>query len=122
MKSGSHRNGTNGAGAVKPYHKIGTAIGTPVPSHLHLRWPWTHRRKMKVVMGNCEDTTLERFELVGDLPYYDGSQRLRRALAWVLTRPVIGEAAGGLLRYFIMLETALVKTGMATKSAASVQA
>ncbi|MGQ0671782.1 MAG: methyltransferase domain-containing protein [Hyphomicrobium sp.] len=93
------------------YHRLGNWLGAPVPDHLHLRWPWVHRRKMREVMGDCRDTTLDRFQLVDDLPYYDGPIGLRRKLAAILTTPVVGPLAGQVLRHFIMLETVSTKTG-----------
>lgn len=92
------------------YKRLGDMLGTPVPSHLHLRWPWIHRRKMKEVFGNCEDTTLERFALIDDLPYYDGPKRMRQMLGSVITAPGVGRIAGSMLRHFIMLETVSRKT------------
>lgn len=94
----------------KPYHWIARALGSPVPHHLHLRWPWIHRRKMREVMGTCDDLTLERFQLVGDsLPYYDGSVRLRRMLSGLLNIPLLGHVSGKVLQHFVMLETISIK-------------
>ncbi len=98
----------------RPLHRaLGRLFGTPIPDHLHLRWPWFHRRALKRHLGSCQDLTLERLKSVTTPDYYDGSIRLRRLISTMITLPLIGLVAGALLRHFVMLETLSVRSGRA---------
>ncbi len=46
------------------HHAMGRLLGAPIPDHLHLRWPWFHRRALKKYIGSCQDLTLERLKTV----------------------------------------------------------
>ena len=98
----------------RPLHcALGRLFGTPIPDHLHLRWPWFHRRALKRYIGSCQDLTLERLKSVTNPSYYDGSVRLRRLISMMIALPLIGYFAGALLRHFVMLETLSVRSGRA---------
>ncbi len=98
----------------KPLHRaLGRMIGAPIPEHLHLRWPWFHRRALKRHIGSCQDLTLERLKAVRNPSYYDGSVRLRRLISMMIAVPVAGLIAGALLRHFVMLETLSIRSGRA---------
>ena len=97
-----------------PLHRaLGRLLGAPIPDHLHLRWPWSHRRALKRHIGSCQDLTLERLKSVTNPSYYDGSIRLRRLISALIALPLIGFAAGAVLRHFVMLETFSIRTGPA---------
>jgi len=97
-----------------PLHRaLGRLFGAPIPDHLHLRWPWFHRRALKRHIGSCQDLTLERLKSVTNPSYYDGSIRLRRLISTMIALPLIGVFAGALLRHFVMLETLSVRSGRA---------
>jgi len=93
-----------------PIHRaLGRMFGAPIPDHLHLRWPWFHRRALKRHIGSCQDLTLERLKTVTNPIYYDGSVRLRRLISTLITLPLLGVFAGAVLRHFVMLETLSVR-------------
>jgi len=95
----------------RPLHRaLGRLLSAPIPDHLHLRWPWLLRRALKRHIGSCQDLTLERLKSVTNPSYYDGSIRLRRFISTMIKLPVIGFAAGAVLRHFVMLETLSVRT------------
>lgn len=94
----------------RPLHRaLGRMVGAAVPDHLHLRWPWIHRRALKRHIGSCRDLTLERLKAVTDPKYYDGSIRLRRLISTIIALPLVGPVAGSVLRHFVMLETVSVR-------------
>ena len=96
----------------RPLHRaMGRMIGAAVPNHLHLRWPWFHRRALKRHIGSCQDLTLERLKAVSDPSYYDGPIRLRRLISKLIALPLIGGIADAVLRNFVMLETLSVRAG-----------
>lgn len=91
------------------YRALAIALGRPVPSHLHLRWPWVHRQKLRDALGSCRDTTLDRFLGISNPAYYDGSVRLRALIVRLMSLPVLGAALRGVLRHFLMIETVAIK-------------
>jgi SAM-dependent methyltransferase len=94
-----------------PIHRVfGRMFGAPIPDHLHLRWPWFHRRALKRHIGSCQDLTLERLKTVTNPSYYDGPIRLRRLISTLITLPLLGGIAGAVLRHFVMLETLSVRS------------
>ena len=98
----------------RPLHRaLGQMIGAAIPDHLHLRWPWFHRRALKRHIGSCQDLTLDRLKAVSDPSYYDGPIRLRRLISKFIALPLIGGIAGAVLRHFVMLETLSVRDGRA---------
>ena len=95
------------------HRALGQMIGAAIPDHLHLRWPWFHRRALKRHIGSCQDLTLERLKGVSDPSYYDGPIRLRRLISTLIALPLIGGIAGAVLCQFVMLETLSVRDGRA---------
>ena len=91
------------------YRRFARALGRPVPSHLHLRWPWVHRRMMRSALGDCRDTTLDRFLAIRDPAYFDGSVGLRRLVVRLMELPLVGRLFRALLRHFLMMETVTVR-------------
>ena len=95
-----------------PLHRaLGRLFGVVIPDHLHLRWPWFHRRALKRHIGSCQDLTLERLKAVSNPSYYDGPIRLRRLISTLINLPLIGGVAGAVLRHLVMLETLSVRDG-----------
>jgi len=95
---------------------LGRLLGAPIPDHLHLRWPWFHRRALRTHIGSCQDLTLERLKSVKNPSYYDGSIGLRRLISTMIALPLIGLVASAVLRHFVMLETLSVRSGRAVLS------
>jgi len=96
----------------RPLHRaLARMSGRTVPDHLHLRWPWFHRRALKEHIGSFQDLTLERLRTVVRPSYYDGPIRLRSLISWIILLPLIGEIAGHVLRHFVMMETLSVRKG-----------
>ena len=90
---------------VRYYHALAKGFGRPVPSHLHLRWPWVHRRKLRETIGECRDTTLDRFLSIRDPVYFDGPKWLRAFVFRLMELPVLGALARSALKHFLMMET-----------------
>ncbi|SDH48086.1 class I SAM-dependent methyltransferase [Roseospirillum parvum] len=92
------------------YHRAGRIIGRPVPGHLHLRWPWHHRRLARRHIGAVRDLTLQRFFVhLGDQDAYDGPRALRRLLGAALRQPWLNRLAAPLVGNLVMLETLATK-------------
>ena len=91
------------------YRSAARLLGSPVPDHLHLRWPWVHKRMLRRYIGNVVDCSVERFSTPPDADHYDGSLRLRRLLSAVMTAPLFGRAASYILSRLVMLETVSCK-------------
>ena len=85
--------------------------GRAVPDHLHVRWPWFHRRRLKEHLGSCQDLTFERLRTVVKPSYYDGPVRLRSVISFIISLLLIGEIAGSVLRHCVMMETLSVRKG-----------
>lgn len=84
-------------------------LGTEWPDHLHLRWPWLHRRMAEHHIGPCVNISAERLQQLQDFGYYDGPARLRRILASVCSLPVVGPAIASLATQVVLLETKTVR-------------
>jgi len=91
------------------YHGVAKLLGSPIPSHLHLRWPWVHRALARRNIGSLEDVTTARFNTPPDADNYDGSLALRNLLATAMNAPVAGPVARAVLANLVMLETVSVK-------------
>lgn len=91
------------------YHGLARILGSPVPDHLHLRWPWMHRLLLRRYIGKFEDVTTLRLSTLPDAESYDGSIMLRRLISIVMRIPVIRVFAGAALSNLVMLETVSVK-------------
>lgn len=78
---------------------------TTAEAAIFLRWPWVHRRLVRVNLGNCQDRTLQRFVGHTNLADFEGPQGLRRCLGMILAVPVLGFLAGVVLKNLVMLDT-----------------
>lgn len=87
-----------------------------VEGMLYLRMPSCHRTQLIKYIGTAKDVTLDRLVSLKELEYYDGPKMLRRMMGAVVRLPLIGRAIGQTLKWFVMLETVSVKTGLASQS------
>lgn len=92
------------------YHGLARLLGSPVPSHLHMRWPWVHRTLIRRYVGSVEDVTVSRLRKMPEAESYDGSVIMRRLIAAVMSIPVLKVVAGIVLSNLVMLETVSVKS------------
>ena len=91
------------------YHRLAEWLGSPVPHHLHLRWPWVHRSLLQRHVGPVEDVTGSRFSIPPDEDNYDGPLRLRHLVSGLMNAPVVGRAAESVLTSLVMLETLTIR-------------
>jgi SAM-dependent methyltransferase len=91
------------------YRSFARLLRSPVPDHLHLRWPWVHRNLVGKHIGPVEDATIGRFSIPPDEDSYDGSFMLRRIVTAVMGMPLFGPLARRILGNLVMLETVSAK-------------
>jgi len=91
------------------YRSAARLLRSPVPDHLHLRWPWVHNSLLRKYVGEVEDVTAARLATLPDDDGYDGSFGLRRAICSVMNTPVLKVIAGAILSNLVMLETISTK-------------
>jgi len=92
------------------YRSLARLLGSPVPDHLHLRWPWVHRALIERYVGSSEDVSVSRLSNMPEAESYDGSVMIRRLISTVMNIPILKVAAGFVLSDLVMLETISVKS------------
>lgn len=84
-------------------------IGREWPDHLHLRWPWVHRRLVERHIGPCTNLSADRLQRLSNFSYYDGPVGLRRLMATACRVPLVGSAIAALTSHAVALETRTIR-------------